>query len=178
MNSQAVSLLAHEHEIISEAGKLISLLEELLADDPEEYGRHAGALLAFLKEYGDGYHHFKEEHILFPALTDQHGIVPEAIIGELNEHHENFREYAESAGAALAAGNYAEAHTVLKRYLSELLDHIAIENDELFIMSENLLSEAEHENLYYRMKDADRELGEERKKEWEGFSAVLGKQLM
>lgn len=90
----------------------------------------------------------------------------EDILGELEEHHEMFRENLHEINEHLTEEDWAGAQNLLEQYLSDLLDHIAIENDELFIMAENLFTDEEQENMYFLFEDADREMGMDRKEEW------------
>ena len=53
------------------------------------------------------------------------------------------------------------------------MDHIAIEDDELFSMAENLFSPDEYEKIYFRYKDIDAALGESKKSELEKTPAQL-----
>jgi len=48
-----------------------------------------------------------------------------------------------------------------------LLDHIAAENEELFVLAENLMDEHQLETIYFKFVDVDMELGESRKKDFE-----------
>ena len=54
-----------------------------------------------------------------------------------------------------------------KAEFQDLLDHIAAENDELFVLAETLMSEDELETIYFKFKDIDMELGEVNKIELE-----------
>ena len=54
---------------------------------------------------------------------------------------------------------------LLTGYINDLLDHIAVENDELFIMAESLFNEDELERMYFLFQDIDMELGQVRKQE-------------
>ena len=54
-----------------------------------------------------------------------------------------------------------------------MLDHIGAENDELFSLAENLMGEDDLETIYFKFKDIDMELGEDRKRELEESISVL-----
>ena len=47
--------------------------------------------------------------------------------------------------------------------MNDLLDHIAVENDELFVLTENIISEDELEKIYFLFEDLDREMGLDKK---------------
>src|SRR5574343_600364 len=149
-SANPVNLLMHEHEVIQKLQESLIKIEGLWEKDADKYKMLMQKVLSFLKEYSDGYHHQKEERVLFPALEENPSFTLDTIITELNEHHENFRDYAAEIGENVENGNYKKANEILKKYLNELLDHIAIENDELFIMAENLFEPGELESMFFR----------------------------
>ncbi len=156
-------LLMDEHEIIMQADKAINLLDSLWLTDPDSYKKNATLLLRFFAEYSDKFHHQKEEQVLFDEMNNHPEFILQEIIGELEEHHEMFRVYAADIKEALEANDYPEAHKVFKKYMNELQDHIAVENDELFSMADSLFSEEELDKIYFRFKDIDMELNESEK---------------
>lgn len=173
MSNNPVNVLMQEHEVIKKIENNLEKLNGLWEQDAGKYKSVMKKILHFLKEYSDNYHHRKEEEVLFPALIDHPDFLLDGIITELNEHHENFREYAGTIAESVESDNFLMAHTTLKKYLSELLDHIAIENDELFIMAENLFSPSELETLFFRFKDVDMEIGESKKAELEKYPGEI-----
>lgn len=170
-NNDPMKVLFSEHELISKLNEIIPLLDGKWEKEETEYARIAEEIVRFISEYSDGYHHHKEEEVLFPALVDHPDFLLQGIIDELKEHHENFREYNHEVKEALTEKDFPKAQKVLMKFISELMDHIAIENDELFIMAENLFSEKELEEMYFHFEDIDRELGLEKKKSLEKMTA-------
>jgi len=162
-----IGVLMHEHGVIQQLEPVIKSLKGLWLSDTEAYKLSITEILRFLKDYSDGYHHQKEEEVLFPALTDHPDFILESVLDELLEHHENFREYAADMSIALNEQRWEDVQNILEKYYDQLLDHIAIENDELFIMAENLFSERELEEMFFHFADKDRELGKLRKSELE-----------
>lgn len=171
-------VLNREHEIICRLETTVKSLHGLWESDENVYRESVSNVLRFLKEYSDSYHHFKEEEILFPAISNHPDFNLDAVLDELLDHHETFREYAADINLAVNDGRWNEAQQILEKYFGQLLDHIAIENDELFIMAENLFSEKEQEELYFRFADVDRDLGETRKKDLELFPEQIAAQLI
>ena len=159
--------MLHEHEVISQAADIVETLDGSWESDADGYSQKATSLIAFFREYADGYHHRKEEEVLFPALKDHPDFVLDEMVDEFEQHHEDFREYAADAESALADGDHAQSYKHLKAYVNDLLDHIAAENDELFVLAETLMDEDELETIFFKFKDIDMELGEERKVELE-----------
>ncbi|MDP4199812.1 MAG: hemerythrin domain-containing protein [Bacteroidota bacterium] len=156
--------LYDEHETILVA--IDRLKNELRADDPASQAEQLRTLLLFFREYADGYHHQKEDDILFPALADANPAI-EMLTGSLEDHHALFRESLAAAEAAINANDWKTTCATFEKYASDLIDHISAENDELFVAAEDVLSDSDRERIHFQFLDTDRELGIERKKQWE-----------
>lgn len=167
MQSSLSELFIAEHDIILEAGNLISLNANLWKSNPIEYKKRVNELLDFFSVYADKFHHHKEEEILFPAISKKSETTGAGIVQELNEHHEEFRHLMQQIRAALYTEDYASAQKIIDSYMSKLKDHIAAENDELFPMADDSFSQDELDKMYYKCIDIDRELGVNLKKELE-----------
>ena len=166
-------LLKEEHVIIKQVENIIYAMDRLWEKDPLNYSDMVTKLLRFFKEYSDQFHHQKEEAILFKEMRDHPDFMLGEIIGELEQHHAAFRNYTREIAAQLAEGQYKKAQLILEKYIHQLLDHIAVEDDEFFSMAETLFNKGELEKLYFRFKDVDRNLGEEAKKELEKIPGEL-----
>lgn len=167
MSNNPIQVLMDEHDVIQQLENVIKEMKLQIASNSVGYKENLLKVLDFLKNYSDGYHHFKEEEVLFPAMSEHPDFRLQPILDEMLEHHESFREYASSIRENAESGNYEEAHKILEKYFSELQDHIAVENDELFSMAEHLFDPSELENIYFKFADIDRELGEKRKQDFE-----------
>ena len=164
MHSQAMMMLYEEHAVILQRIQaFLQLLEaENLSAGKEELSRS----INFFRNYGDKYHHQKEEDILFSLLKDRYPALT-SIAEALEEHHEMFRGNLQEAEAAMVAADWESARKILRHYLSDLTDHISAEDDELFVAVDEVLSEVEKERLYFSFLDKDAELGEATKKAYE-----------
>jgi hemerythrin-like domain-containing protein len=160
-----IQIMLDEHEIISSAADVIKKLDHHWERNEDKFIENVHSLVNFFREYSDKYHHYKEEQTLFPTLENLDDFVVNSMVAELKEHHEMFREYTQSIEGHLTERQFTRAYAILCTYMDELLDHIAAENDELFVMAESLLSENELEAMYFKFKDIDIELGEDRKQE-------------
>ena len=165
MNNQPIQLLMDEHDVISHVEKLIHSLQKWLNKNQEIYESSIQSLLIFFKEYADGYHHYKEERILFPKLNNHPDFSQQELIAELEEHHELFRDHLSTIKDSLARRDFEKVQDTLVIYVDELLDHIAVENDELFVMAESILTENELEKVYFAFMDIDVELGQNKKEQ-------------
>lgn len=167
MEHNPIQTMLDEHEVICSTENIIKRLENNWTINPQKYEQDVTELIHFFREYADGYHHRKEEEILFPEIKNHPDFVLQEILDEFEQHHEDFRDYTSEIERALEAGDYEKSYKELNDYLQDLLDHIGAENDELFVLAESLMSEEELETIYFKFKDIDMELGEENKTELE-----------
>ena len=163
MQHNPIETMHREHEIIAQMEDIIQNLFHSWIKQPEEYTNSVNNILHFIKEYSDGFHHQKEEQILFPALRNCPEFTLDEILDELESHHERFRDLSHKIESDLTKKDYPESYALLKEYMNDLLDHIAVENDELFVLTENILSEDELEKIYFLFEDLDREMGLDKK---------------
>lgn len=120
-------------------------------------------LLEFFRLFADRCHHGKEEDLLFPLL-ERKGLPPAGgpVAVMLYEHEQGralIREMLEAAeafrgGAGEAGGDWAAA---ARHYVVLLRDHIAKENNILFVMAENLMTPAEQDELAAAFEKAEEE---------------------
>lgn len=165
--------MLHEHDVISSMERVIDTLDGLWLNSPNEFVNIVAEALTFFRDYADGYHHQKEEQILFPRISRHPEFMIHELLDEFEQHHEDFRELTTEIEHAIQSQDYPGAYKYLTSYTQDLLDHIAAENDELFVLAESLLDEGELETVYFLFKDIDRDLGEDRKIELEQIPASL-----
>jgi len=154
-----IHLLMKEHETISSTVEIVRELEFVWQSNPDEYAKSVKSLITFFKDYSDKFHHHKEEDVLFPALKAHPLFSQKEILDELEEHHEMFRDSVKSIERNIEDKKWAESYESLLDYLDKLLDHIAIEDDELFVIADSLFSKDELERIYFQCQDIDQELG-------------------
>ena len=167
MQSSLSELFIGEHNLILRAGDLITLNGSQWKSNPAEYEHKIKQLLDFFSVYADQFHHYKEEEILFPAISKMSELTGVGIVTELKEHHEDFRLLMQKIRTALAIHDFASTQQLLESYISQLKDHIAVENDELFPMADDIFSKDELDKLYFKCIDIDERLGKIQKKELE-----------
>ena len=155
----SIKLLFEEHSIIVNAIDVARQAGSLIGKDDEQYERTVRKLIQFFRQYADGFHHHKEEEILFPEMAKKNELLGEGVIKEMFEHHEDFREMIKGIEKFLDAKEYSSAQLQLKLYTEALLDHIAVENDEVFQMAESIFDEKELDRINFRFQDCDNSLG-------------------
>ncbi len=170
-------VLYDEHEEILSAVKLVNESEKLLNENPEKWKEFCEKIIYFFRNYADKYHHYKEEQLLFPKIAEENEVMGMNIIAEMLENHEDFRDYLSEIEENLEF-DLNNAFKKLTDYCEDLSDHIAAENEELFISAENLLSEKDLETMMFQFQDIDRDLGEENKKKMEKSLERIGNLLV
>lgn len=170
MISSAFQQLYDEHDLIL---RMIDRMRSVISG-PEsvEATAEIRELLSFFREYADGYHHAKEEEVLFPRLQQ---LVPafESIVVDLTDHHEMFRELLARATRALDAGNWGDLEMILEGYATSLTDHISAENDELFVAGDDMLDDDEKDRIRFMFIDIDNARGVERKRALEEHAGAF-----
>ena len=175
--NNSLKVLFDEHEVITRAAALAKNAKALIGKNDEEYELTVSELIRFFRIYADQYHHHKEEEILFPEMAKKNELLAEGIIKEMFDNHTYFRDLIRDIEADLEAGNYEEASMKIEEYTESLLDHIAVEDEEVFQTAYSIFSEDELDNINFRFMDLDRELGEAKKKDFADMLKLLNSGL-
>ncbi len=160
-----LKMLFDEHNVISGAVALARESRKLIGVSDEAYELNMSELIRFFRQYADHYHHYKEEQILFPEMAKKSELMGGGIIAEMLDNHEDFRDRIRAIENDLQEARFVDAADRMDRYGDALLDHIAVENDELFQAAADLFTEDEAERIYFRFIDLDSEFGEHKKKD-------------
>ncbi len=171
--SSSIKMLYDEHEVIAKAIDTAMKAGTLIGKDNLTYASTVRQLITFFRNYADKYHHFKEEEILFPEMSKKNELLAGGVIQEMLENHEDFRERLADIESCVSDGNFEAAQQKMEQYTEALLDHIAVENDEVFQAAESLFTEEELEKIRFRFLDSDRTLGDEQKEQLENLSYNL-----
>jgi hemerythrin-like domain-containing protein len=161
---QATEILSSEHRVIE---RVIAALDTA-ADRLEAGGSvRAGFFLdavRFIREFADGFHHGKEEGVLFEAMSRGGMALDDGPIGMMLEEHERGREITaglDKAAQRLDAGDAKAADVVadFARAYGELLSqHIYKEDNILFPMAANVVMPQEQDMVLDEFARIEREL--------------------
>lgn len=157
--------LYDEHEMIMEATEVAKEAAALIGKDDARYANTVRDLLNFFKTYADEYHHHKEEEVLFPLMLESNEMLGDGVLKEMLDNHEEFRDMLNAIAQNLEAGRLPQVRDGLAKYCEALLDHMAVENDEVFHMALSLLDDNMLDRIGFQFEDHDRETGAERKEE-------------
>jgi len=146
--SRAIDILKQEHEAIIAALNILDTFTQQLSADQAVNGDDISALLSVFSEFADRCHHGKEEELLFPALV-RAGLASGQgpLASMLNEHVEARRCLREMNAAATPPLNLADFGQAAERYSALLRAHIDKENEALFPMAEEVLSQTQLDAL-------------------------------
>ncbi|MCO6437221.1 MAG: hemerythrin domain-containing protein [Phycisphaerae bacterium] len=166
--SAATQLLVREHEVIE---RVVGALSIMLSrhETPDEFPLSLlDESLQFLTRFADCRHHAKEESHLFPAMEARglpHDMGPIACM--LHEHclARGHIRTAQGLLERLKTGDaqvWPELRAELEAYVELIRNHIAKENQVLFVMADQLLTGEESIALHKRMLGAENALNAER----------------
>ena len=177
MKSNPIQVLLDEHEIIAQVEEIVPMLDHFREAVPDKYDELVRKLIKFFKDYCDKCHHYKEEEVLFMELND-HGAFSQAeTLEELLDHHQLFRDKVNKIESELNNKDLTSVQSLLEEYTNELLDHMAVENNEFFIMTESIFSHNEQEIIYHKFKDIDLEFGLGKKEDLENLIDEINLEL-
>lgn len=150
---KATQQLKDEHEGVKRMLSILGEVSRQLDSTGNVNMEHFAGMLEFLKVFVDKCHHGKEEELLFPALVHA-GIPQDGPIAVMLYEHEMGRKYIRVMSDAferyaLKDKSAAEAIAQNARdYIALLTEHIDKENNVLFAMADDRLSEKAQEDLF------------------------------
>lgn len=137
----SVSILAAEHEVILQT---LSCLKEIINVTKKENNiplDHAKQVLEILRLFADKCHHSKEEDILFPALEEHYpDFGPTAV---MRSEHVQGRALISEMADALTTNDPTSFSNSSLNYVALLESHIEKENEILFRIAQDVLSDEE-----------------------------------
>jgi hemerythrin-like domain-containing protein len=157
--SRPSHLLRHEHRVIEQALRALDGMCARLRTGGHVPATEMSRLLAFFQEFADGFHHAKEETLLFPTL-EQIGIRNEdGPLAFLRQEHEVERRLLGEVAAAVveyhrdpAGGRFIAAALQFK---DNLLGHMQHEDAILFRLAEEVLEDEAKDALIRALADAN-----------------------
>lgn len=154
---QATQQLRDEHEGIMLMLRIINGVCRQLASSGSIDQEHFERILEFLKIFVDKCHHGKEEEVFFPALVAA-GIPHDGPIAAMLFEHEIGRKYVRLMCAAFERYKLKDASATdaitqnAQNYIALLTDHIDKENNILFAMADDRLSQKDNDELLVRFE--------------------------
>ncbi len=165
--SKATQILKDEHRVIE---GVLDSVEKMLQSDRIDKGFFTNAL-DFFRNFADGCHHHKEEDELFPVLEAAGVPNDGGPIGCMLSEHEQGRRLlkrvSENLDGAAAAEPVAVAavRTAATDYISMLRFHIQKEDNVLFNLADQMLTEAQQKAMIEAFDRAEQHDGDPGKHE-------------
>ena len=132
--------------------KLIDVMEHITHTENPDVN-HLEKIVYIIRNFADGLHHAKEENLFFPLLAEK-GFSPTQgpVAVMLHEHvlGRNFVKGMADNITLFKSGNKAALSEIFRNmngYSEFLRNHISKENNILFRMADNALSESDQNNL-------------------------------
>ena len=137
---------------------ILTDIMEKITQKPDANIAHLETIAEIINNFVDGFHHTKEEDLLFPKMVEkgfsfQKGtiafMIHDHVLGQnfLKNISDNISLYKEGNKAVLA-----DIYTNMQRFIELLRAHIEKENIVIFRMVDNTLSGEEQHNLIEKFK--------------------------
>lgn len=159
---QATQVLRDEHEGILAMLAVVEAAAYRLRDGHSIPPTLFTDAVSFFRNFADACHHGKEELELFPKLVER-GIPNEGgPVGVMLIEHDQGRAFVRGMAEAAelyAQGNATAVPNLVKNalgYVRLLRGHIDKENGALFVMADNVLSDADQSRLYEAFEEIER----------------------
>lgn len=156
-------VLRHEHEIIL---KMLDAGEKELVNinsTNKINGDTIEKLTDFIKNFADGCHHAKEEKLLFVKLEEKGMSADSGPVAVMLMEHAQGRQYLRGINENLKPaldGNQGAVEDLkrnLHGYIYLLRNHIAKENNVLFVMADQMLNDEEQITLFKAFEKVEKE---------------------
>ncbi|MCP5046038.1 MAG: cation-binding protein [bacterium] len=167
------ALLVREHDLIEKYLKILERLAKQAIGNPndEEVYQTAPRVLDFIREFADKIHHGKEEQVLFNRIT-QPGVLGHCNpVPQMLFEHDEGRNHVKAMNNALEEKNLSVFSQHARAFVELLRLHIHKENNILYPMAEQSLSEEQKNEIQKAYQKVDAELNTaELQKEFESNS--------
>jgi len=141
--------------------RLIDVMEHITSHEGSDIS-HLESIVDIIRNFADGLHHAKEENLFFPFLATKGFSPQQGPVAVMLHEHVQGRNYVKGISEGielLKKGDQSalkEIHQNMNGYASLLRNHIAKENNILFRMADNVLSESDHNQLLYRFDETEK----------------------
>jgi len=152
----AIENLMNEHQLIL---KYIDLMERYTCHiNPAVLFAKADSFIAFIHQFADGFHHAKEEDILFRYLEVPNVLTHCNPIPQMWHEHNKARAIVEDMENAVLNHQLTMLVVAIHQYAKLLQEHIYKEDNILYPMAERSLSDAAKTSLLNDCTETDTRL--------------------
>ena len=149
--------------------RLIDVMESMTTQPAPEVA-HLEEAVELIKNYADGLHHAKEETLLFPMMAERGFSTTQGPVAVMLHEHAAGREYVKGMSEnirLLKEGDLSAVNMIyanIHGYSELLQNHIYKENNMLFRMADNALSDSDQQSLFQHFEQLENEGGSNPKK--------------
>jgi len=139
---------------------LLEVMKRIIGSDKPDIS-HIENIVDIIRNFADGLHHAKEENQFFPFLTKRGFSLTQGPVAVMLHEHVEGREFVKGieANIPLYKGGNTSAlgkiYSNMAGYADLLHNHIGKENNILFRMADNALSESDHKDLLIKFGEAE-----------------------
>lgn len=157
---KATANLENDHIYILRLCDVMEKMAYAANIDPE----HLARVVSLIRNFADGIHHKKEEDLLFPKMAEKGFSPVQGPVAVMLHEHEEGRKFVRGIAGNIdlyKSGDKEASEAVkynLLGYAGLLKNHIAKENNILFRMADNALSDEEQENLSAEFNKVEKSL--------------------
>jgi hemerythrin-like domain-containing protein len=141
--------------------QLLKVMERVIGSENPDTS-HLESMVDIIKNFADGLHHAKEENQFFPFLTKRGFSLTQGPVAVMLNEHARGRDFVRgiSENIVLYKGGNMEAlgkiYSNMAGYAELLKNHIGKENNILFRMADNALSESDQQDLLKQFDEAEK----------------------
>jgi len=159
---KATAMLRQDHEAILRVLDATEVAVRRIHAGEVIYAETLNGLVEFFRLFADACHHGKEEELLFPMLERRGMQRVGGPTGVMMHEHEVGRALVRQMAESVDACNWGEDSqkgfsAAARQYIDLLRQHIFKEDNILFVMAENILSEEEQEKLAAEFEKVEKE---------------------
>lgn len=141
--------------------KLIEAMEHISRIAEPEI-KHLENVVEIIKSFADGIHHAKEENVFFPLLGKRGFPTHQGPVAVMLNEHVQGRKYVKGMEENIRlykAGNkpaLIDVYQNMNAYAELLKNHISKENNVLFRMADNVISDSDNDFLLGKFADEEK----------------------
>jgi hemerythrin-like domain-containing protein len=141
--------------------QLIRVMERIIGSENPDIS-HLESIVDLIRNFADGLHHAKEENQFFPFLANRGFSISQGPVAVMVMEHVRGRDFVKGIADNISlykGGNVAalgKIYSNMAGYAELLQNHIGKENNILFRMADNALSESDHKELLIKFGEAEK----------------------
>jgi hemerythrin-like domain-containing protein len=141
--------------------RLIEVMKRVIGSENPDI-IHLESIVDIIRNFADGLHHTKEENQFFPFLAKRGFSLSQGPVAVMLMEHVRGRDFVKGIAENISlykGGNISalgKIYSNMAGYAELLVNHIGKENNILFRMADNALSEPDHQDLLRQFEAAEK----------------------